>query len=401
MPHIRLFASFLLILLTGLVPAVAQDGGLFAPRVLVNGRAITNWEVEQRVRFLQLLRAPGDLQEVALEGLIEDRLRLDAASIVGLRLSDEQVIAGMTEFAARANLDLEQFIAAITGDGVDQRTFRDFVEAGIVWREVVRGLFGPRAQISEAEIDRALALTRQAGAARVLLSEIILRADTPAFQEESQALAERLQQSIETPGAFAAAARRYSVSPSAGRGGRIDWLDLANLPPALASQVLALGPGEVSDPIPVTNAIALFQLRAIEENDVTEAETLAVEYARFYVPSGSVSEAEKVRARVDSCDDMYGVALKKPEEQLTFTSSTVGELDGDIALTLAKLDANETALFGQGIGFSVVMLCGRTPELNADVDRGTVRQQLFNQRLNAYAEGYMAELRAEAIIRTP
>ena len=401
MPHLRIILSIVLVVFSGLAPAMAQDGGLFAPRVLVNNRAITNWEVEQRIRFLQLLRAPGDLREVALEGLIEDRLRLEAAAAVGLRLTEEQVLAGMTEFAGRANLEVEQFIQAIGNDGVDARTFRDFVEAGIVWREVVRGLFGPRAQITEDEIDRALTLTRQAGAARVLLSEIILRADTPAATEDSQALAQRLIETIDTPGEFAAAARRYSVSPSAGRGGRIDWLDLANLPPALSSQVLALGEGEVTDPIPLANAIAIFQLRAIEENDPVEAEALSVEYAQYFIPSGNLSEAEKVRARVDTCDDLYGVALKQPEERLAFTSALTGDLQGDVALTLAKLDPNETVVFGQGVMMSVLMLCGRTPELDAEVDRGAIRTQLFNQRLAAYADGYMAQLRAEAIIRTP
>lgn len=398
---IRILWAFVFALASGLVPAAAQDGGPFAPRLVINDRIITNWEVQQRTRFLQALRAPGDLEELALEGLIEDRLRLEAGDRNGLRLSEQQVQTGLEEFAGRANLTLDQFIAALAAEGVAAQTFRDFVEAGLVWREVVGTRFGPRAQITEAEIDRAVALTTQAGAARVLLSEIILRADTPQFQEESQALAQRLADQIDTPGAFAAAARRYSVSGSAGRGGRMDWIDLANLPPQIAGQILSLGEGDVTDPIPIPNAIALFQLRAVEENDVPESTEASVEFARLIFPGGAAADAERVRLKVDTCDDLYGIAQKLPEDQLLREVSAVGDLDADFALALAQLDGGETTVRTLPNGVELVMVCGRTPELGADVDRQVIRQRLRLQRLESYANGYLAELRAEAIIRTP
>ena len=58
--------------------------------------------------------------------------------------------------------------------GVAPQTVRDFVASGVVWRELIRGLFGPRSQVTEAEIDRALAYSTGGGGVRVLLSEIVL-----------------------------------------------------------------------------------------------------------------------------------------------------------------------------------------------------------------------------------
>jgi len=382
--------------------AQAQSDGPFSPHVIVNGQAITNWELDQRIAFLQLLRAPGNLEEEALNGLIEDRLRLDATRAVGIRLSTDEIIVGMTEFAGRSNLELDAFVAAIEQSGVARETFADFVEAGIAWRQLVQGRFGPRAQVSDAEVDRAVALITRTGSARVLLSEIILRADTPEFAKESQELAQRLAEEIKSPEAFAAAARRYSVSNSAGRGGRIDWLDLANLPSQISSLVLSLGPGDVTDPIPVPNAIALFQLRAIEEEDLPEPESLSVEYAQFFFPAGEQAKAQKLQGEVDTCDDLYGAALKLPEDRLTRDVSTIADLDAGLALELAKLDSGETTLrTAQNGAITVLMLCGRTPDLGEEFDRDRLRISLFNQRLASYADGFMAELKADAIIRTP
>ena len=396
--------TILVALTLGAAPVWAQQN-LFAPVARVNDRVITQYELNQRALFLQLLNAPGNLEEEALDRLVDERLQMDAAAASGVAVDDDQVLAGMEEFASRANLTVEQFIQALAGGGVSEETFADFVRAGLAWRGVVRGRFGPRAQVSEAEIDRALALGSATGGVRVLLSEIFLPADTPARLAAAQRRAAELSQ-ITTLPAFAAAARRYSAAPSRGRSGRQDWIPIGNLPPQIRAQILTLAPGGVTDPIPVPNAIALFQLRALEETDAPEAEAVSVEFARYFISGGrtaaALAEADKIKARVDTCDDLYGVAEGKPEEQLLRDVLPVAEVQGDIAMELAQLDEGEvsTALTtGDGQALVFLMLCGRTLAINAEADRETVRQSLINQRLGSYASGYLAELKSDAVIQ--
>lgn len=402
MPRLTCLIALTLTLMAGVFgPAQAQNTNPYAPSVIVNDRAITNYDLTQRANLLRVLGSPGNLEEAAREALIDDQLRLDAAALQGLSLDEEQIELGLEEFGARGNLTAEQLVQFMAGNGVSREALVDLIEPQLLWREVIRNRFGPRAQITEAEIDRAVALSSRSGGARVLLSEILLRADTPAFRAQAEALADRLSREIKTPEAFAAAARRYSVAGSRGRGGRIDWLELSNLPPQLAGVVLSLGPGEVSEPIPITNAIALFQLRALEELDAGAPETLSVEYAQFLLPAGDTGAASRVRNEVDTCDDLYGVAKGLPEERLLREVQPVAEIPQDIALELAKLDPGETSVLSRGEALSVLMLCGRTAQASEDVDREAVRSRLRNQRLASYADGYLAELRADAIIRTP
>lgn len=388
------------------LPAAAQSKP-FATVVRVNDSVVTQYELNQRILFFQVLRAPGDLQEQALDRLVEERLQLDAAKAAGIEVTDEQVLAGIGEFAARANLDTEQFLRVAGQGGVDPETIRDFARAGIAWRGVVQGRFGPRAQVSVTEVDRALALSSAQGGVRVLLSEIFLVTNTPAAQATAQRRAAEISQ-IATLSAFASAARRFSAAPSRRRGGRMNWLPLGNLPPAIRAQVLTLAPGEVTTPIPVPNAIALFQLREIEETGVPEADAVSVEFVRYFIPGGrtdvALRKADKVAAEVDTCDDLYGVAKGLPEEHLLRETLPIAEVQGDIALELAKLDEGEvsTALTtGDGQALVFLMLCGRTLALNEDVNREDVRQNLINQRLASYADGYLAELRSDAIIQYP
>jgi len=153
---------------------MVQAQNLFSPQIHVNDQAITGYELQQRARLLTLFRAPGDPQRLAREQLIEERIKLDAARISGLVLEEDMVRAGMEEFAGRANMTAEQLITALGQSGVSQESFREFVRAGITWRELTRARFAARVSVSEDDLERATRALTGGAAVRVLLSEIIL-----------------------------------------------------------------------------------------------------------------------------------------------------------------------------------------------------------------------------------
>lgn len=105
-----------------LVPPAAMAQNLYAPVARVNDRIVTEFEVQQRQRFMQLLNAPGSDRENVIDELIKDRLRDDLAARYDLKLSDEAVQSGLSDFAGRANLSVEEFTAALEQSGVSQQT---------------------------------------------------------------------------------------------------------------------------------------------------------------------------------------------------------------------------------------------------------------------------------------
>lgn len=380
------------------VPGLAQD--LFAPRLYVNDRVITEYEVAQRAMFLQVLRAPGNLEEEALKALIEDRLRQTESERLGLKLTDEQVKAGMEEFASRANLTAEGLIAELDKVGISAETYRDFVAAGLLWREAVRARFLGQVPVSDADVDRALEASARPRALRVLASELVIPLE-PGNEPAGLDLANRLAQEITSEGAFAAAASQYSAAPTAARGGRLDWVPLANLPPAIGQAILALGPGEVSDPVQVPGAVVLFQLRDVARDTAAEPIAVTVEYADFLIPDDA-AEIARLRAEVDVCKDLYGQASGLPEDRLTVSKLPMSEVPGDVALELARLDPGEASVALTRSGFRrFLMLCGREATLETPLTRDQVRERVINQKLEGLAAGYLQELRSAAILREP
>ncbi len=370
----------------------------YSPTIRVNDKAISAYEIDQRIRLLRVLGAQGDIQREARERLIEERLQVQAAEQLGLTTTEEQLEAGIAEFAARASTTTENFIAVIRNGGVDDDTFRDFIEAGVLWREVVGARFAPQAQVGEDEVDRAIALAGQQSGVRVLVSEIIMLARNGEELAQAQARAVELGQ-VTSFQRFSAAARQLSASPSRDVGGRLDWLPLSGLPPELRAQFLTMRPGQVTEPFQIPNAIGVFQLRALEERAPERAETVAIDYAEFLIPGGSEADARRIADQIDTCDDLFGIAHGLPDERLTRQSLPPAQLPAPVAAELARLDDGEvsTALV-RGNSQVVLMLCTRATEQTADIDRAGVRRALSNQRIASYGAAFLAELRAEAQI---
>ncbi len=405
--RIHAFAAILVALVCGLIwgpapRALAQN--LFEPVIRVNDKAITRFEIEQRARMLTLFGTPGDPVRMAREQLIEDRLKLGAAEAAGLSVDEDAVDAAMEEFARRGNLSAAEMIALLGKAGVEESSFREFVRAGVVWRELMRARFAGRVEVGEDDIERAkLALSGRSGV-RVLLSEIVLPV-LPGREEEARQRAEELSR-ITSLTAFSEAARRYSAAPSADVGGKLDWTTIDKLPAPLRPIVLSLSPGEVSEPLPTNNALVLLQLRDITETVAPEPRYSAIEYAIYYIDGGrssaALARAAEIRARVDGCDDLYGVAHGQPPEVLLRESKAPGEIPANIARELARLDPGEVSTnltSSDGRKLMFLMLCGRTPVLEGE---GPSAEDLNNfirsKRLDQLAKAYLAQLRAEARI---
>ena len=82
-------------------PTAAQSP--LSAALYVNDSAITNYEITQKMRFLEFIGAnSSNMRELAIERLIEDRLQQQEGTRLGGRMTPDSLDQGMAEFAARA-----------------------------------------------------------------------------------------------------------------------------------------------------------------------------------------------------------------------------------------------------------------------------------------------------------
>lgn len=391
-------AAVMLLLALPAAPALAQTP--FSAAARVNDDVVTYYEVSQRRALLEILNAPADVRDQALETLIDERLQQQAAVRMGLAATPEQIESGVSDFAGRVQLSAEQLINNISAEGIAPETFRDFITAGVSWRNVVRARFGPQASLTRDEVERALAAGNTTAGMRMLLAELVMPANEQNAALLTQELARLSDQVDGSFDAFSDAARRFSAAPTASAGGLTGWRPVSEIPAPLVALLSSMSPGQVTDPIPLGNAIALFQFRGLEEIVLGAPDVSAIDYLTVAIPGGrspaGLAEAARLRAAADSCDDMYGV-LPGGFERNTVP---VRDIPQDVAGALAQLDDNEmsTAVTrADGQVLLLTMLCERELSV-ADDARQRVEAQLFQQRLDGYAQSFLSELRAEAII---
>ncbi|NOD63101.1 MULTISPECIES: peptidylprolyl isomerase [unclassified Ruegeria] len=375
---------------------------LFSPAIRVNQDIVTWYELEQRLQFLNVLGLPGSSEADVRDALIDAKLRQQVMREAGVQAAPEAVQLGIDEFASRGQLSSEQFLQLLGESGVDPETVRDYIADQLAWRDYISSRYLSQARPTEDEIDRALGQTG-GGGLQVLLSEIIIPVNQQTVAQ-TELLAQEISR-LEGVDAFSAAAAQYSAAATRDQGGRLDWLNITDLPPALQPVILGLQNGEVTDPISLPNAVALFQMRGLREVATSAAPISKLDYAIYYIPGGrnadALSQATRLKEEIDTCDDLYGIAKDQPPEILERIVAAPSEVPRDVAVELAKLDRNEvstnlTRNNGQTLMF--LMLCNRTRDLGENTSRADVANALAQQRLTAFAESLVEQLRADAII---
>ena len=354
---------------TGAVtPAAAQT--LFAPVVYVNDSAVTRYEVDQRMRFMQVIGAPDASATAAERALVDDRLRIQAARQIGVEITPEGLQAGLEEFAGRAGLDAAGFIAQLERAGIEEGVFRDFVEAGTVWRDVVR------ARLRLPPRQRHRRRGRPRAAAR----------DRDADHRPRPAVGADHPRPSGTGGAGPAAGRTHRrLAPDRGpvrrsraavfgdlveAGGRLEPLALDNLPPSLRldHRRPAAWP-RLTPPLPVEARWSCSSCATPRARCVPGAREQVLDY---HDPAAGLGHrCGQPAARATSCDELYVQAGPEAAAQIQRQTVSQGAIPQMIGARLASLDANEAGVVPSGAGADVVMLCSRQPALAAQAQVAT------------------------------
>ncbi|HWM32247.1 MAG TPA: SurA N-terminal domain-containing protein [Methyloceanibacter sp.] len=154
----RLIAALALaiLLIGGPHPATAQELSIV---VLVNDDPISDYDIEQRERFLAITtkaEPSPELKKQATDMLIDERLQIQEGKKLGATPDDADVRKILDDMASKNNLDAEGLTTALAKAGVNVKTLKDRIKAQIVWQDVVRRKFRRDILIGDAEVDEAL-----------------------------------------------------------------------------------------------------------------------------------------------------------------------------------------------------------------------------------------------------
>ncbi len=230
---------------------------------LVNSEPLTNNEVRARLlRVEQQLSQQGaalpprdDLVRQVMEQLISERVQLQQATELGMRVDDAMVSRAEQSIAAQNQIGLEEFHRRLAAEGVDLNQLRNQLRDQILLQQLREREVDARVRVSENDIDdfvREQKNSSDLAALELNLSHILVRVPETATPEQVKALEARAQRAADRARKgedFGALAREYSDAPERENGGQFGMRPAERLPELFVSSTRDLATGDIAGPV--------------------------------------------------------------------------------------------------------------------------------------------------------
>ena len=379
-------------------------------------RAITNIRSQYAGREAQL--PPGDvLQRQVLERLILIRLQSARAASTGMRISDEDVDNAVTNIASQNKITVDQLRQQLMKDGLSYGDFRTSLRDEIVVQRLRQRFAQGRINVSDAEVDAALA-SQVGGSTQYRLAHILVALPEGATAEQISTGQRKIEgvKGLLDRGEmeFNAAAVRYSDSPNALEGGDLGWRALDQIPTSFSGTIRDMQVGQIIGPIRGPSGLQLIRLEETRNAQAGDAKLVTQYQARHILiraedvgkDAAAKTKLETLRARITGGADFAELAGKNSEDNVSkarggdlgwFAQDDYGT---DFGAQIASLgDGQVSAPFKTQAGWHVIQRIG-TRQVNAtDENRRTqVRESIGQRKLEDEWNRFLREMRGEAYI---
>ena len=144
-------------LILGLVLVTVSTLPSFAGTVVtVNGTAITDVQVDQRLRLFRM-EGNNTGRKGATDQLITEAIQMNEAKRLGITVSNAQIDEALLQIARNLKVSQQRLLEMLGQGGVGAETLRDRLRAAIAWNAVTERAVVPNVQISDLELDQQAA----------------------------------------------------------------------------------------------------------------------------------------------------------------------------------------------------------------------------------------------------
>lgn len=425
MKHLSLISALFLL---AALPAAAQNRSqpIEADRVIavVNNEALTQYDLRTRLSSVENnLRRQGTpmppekvLQRQVLERLIVDKLQMQSATELGMKINDTELDAAMRRIAENNRLTLDEFKAALEKDGIPWTKFREEVRQEITMARLRDREIDSRVTISESEIDAYLASAEARGDnTEYALAHIIVRLPEQAGPDQIARLRSRAveaQQKLQQGEDFAKVAAAYSDAPDALSGGNLGVRTQDRMPTLYADAVSKLEPGQTSDILRSSAGFHIVKLinkrggklvaKATQE---TRASHILIRVTELVSDADAKRKIEEIKAKLDAGGNFAELAKQYSNDVSASKGGDLGWLEQGAtvppfekamnALAINQISAPVKSPFGWHL---ITVLERRSTEGGTEQLRQAARQTLRERKADEAYENWLRQLRDRAYV---
>jgi peptidyl-prolyl cis-trans isomerase SurA len=389
---------------------------------VVNDDIISTYDLGQRMKLLVMntgIRPSKDdlpqLQQEALRSLIDERLESQEIKRFSKKQKTKEFIADdkevddeITNIAKQANLSYAQLKQAFASSGVDLQGLRDQIRTTITWQRLVGGIYGRDIRIGDDQINNVLQrMSDEASQTQYLVGEIFLDANQHGGMDETMKGATQLVAQMQQGAPFANVARQLSSAPTAANGGDTGWINASQEPPEVAKALEQLRPGQLSQPIPVSDGVYIIYLR--DKKAASGQTMVALKQAAVRLDKNAsqaqidAAEAElkALKPQIKGCGNIEQVAAKAQGViSADLGEADINDLSGQFKAAAQKLQPGEVSdPIRTEVGLHLVAVCSKHAG-GSKISREDIMNRLQSEQLSVMSRRYLRDLRNSATIES-
>ena len=391
-----------------LAPILARANDGLEISVLVNGKPISQFDIQQQAKLLLVtsnIQPSADnlkrAQQRGLEQLIENVLRRQEAEKHSIRVSKKETDQAIKRIIG-AEQSVDQFIAFLKKNGIYQSRLYDHVQTDLLWRKFIQQRIVPRIILNQSQVDTQLSQTTQdLKQPNFLMSWIVLPFENKQAETKARQLANELRKQLRQGASFDSLARNFSRGPNADQGGDLGWIPQNALPPPLRQFAKRSKPSTISQPIRLADGFYLVYLRDRREAEDAPAEKIRLHLLSLRVPVARGTSALKLQKRVQSqfpkCDKArdYAQTIGGNMSDLGFVPASDLSESLSRKLRRAKIGAIVPSVTQDNVQ-EFLALCDRKVEAQQIASRRSIENRMLSEEAQMRARQMLLNLRREA-----
>lgn len=356
------------------------------------------------------------LKRQVLNNLIQNRIQLQLAAMIGIKVNDENLNRTISNIAAESQVTLEQFREILEKDGYNYEQFREDIRNEITLTQLRKRQVTNRIIVSEKEIDNFLTNDNSQSIfqTEMRLSHILFSLSETATEDEitqTEQMASKVRDELLTGADFAKIASTVSDGGNAKAGGDLGWRRIDDIPTLFTDYIPDMKVGDISELIRSPSGfhiIKISDLKDMEENIVeqTHARHILVKINELRTDEQANEKLIQLKLRIDNGDDFGLLAKGNSDDAMSAIDngdlgwSIPGELVPEFQRVLDGLEINETSEpFKSRFGWHIAQVLGRRNHDNTEsIKRARARKVIGDRKLNEALQNWNRELLDEAYI---
>ncbi|HEY9036034.1 MAG TPA: peptidylprolyl isomerase [Pseudomonadales bacterium] len=414
------WATLALIILSH--PAMAATTPLDRVAIVVDDGVIMQSEVDERIRTAEYniksrgaaMPPPEYLQQEIINLLILESIQLQMAERAGVRISDSALNAAVADIAARSNMSIEQFQAALQSQGLSYDSMREQVRIQMITQRVQRGNVAQKVFISDDEITGFLASEEGQAmiAPEVNLDHLLLELSPKAsieLQTRTEAAAKRLLK----------ASRKTSLSvlaaspdlPVPAHHNELGWRKPQDIPSLFAGSISGLQIGESAGPFRSDSGFHIIKVlgrRGAEHHLVqqTHARHILIKISEVRSNEQAQALAAKLRQRIINGEEFTELARQYSDDIGSAMEggdlgwANPGQFVPQFTAVMDAMPIGEVSEpFQSDFGWHILQVEERREkDLGNEIQRNMAHQHLFERKYEDELSAWLVKIRDEAYV---